>query len=260
MASPFTSNWEWVSLARNFNTSFGGGVWNEKTPQVVQRFRWSDEAYSSEEGDTSSSLSGENGGVTETISAGTLADVGRFDDSENWVSTSSNWVQSGGHNGKPTYTQTNYSKYDQALVDVIFYATVSDYSTLAYESTNWWCCAVAPSDLGALPTHFLLDDTSGGVGPNLDYYIPRGTNIIIVNGAKTTSTTLDGATFTPTYFSAMAVPDGDSLDRDWSGNSDFDLATRTIDFECIADTQSYPQQGVDWYKQTQTWREIPTGY
>ena len=80
----FTSEWEWVSLNENYNTSFGGGAYNVKTPETVQRFRWSDQVYNSDIGDQASSLSGYNGAVTpETRTAPTLANVVRASSATN---------------------------------------------------------------------------------------------------------------------------------------------------------------------------------
>ena len=257
-----TTNWEWTSLARTYVDSFSGGAYSAKSPTTVQRFRFSDDGWNAQagtqlsEGDQSSSLSGYNGGTTETITAPTMAGVGRFGTNTNWADNTSNWIESGGHNGKSMYTQNSLSKYDSGLVDVIFFADVLLYSDFSYDSSCWWCCAVAPNDLGALPTKFYEDEWDPGIGPNLPYYIPTGTDIRIINGAKTSTTTIASA-FSPVYFSSVVLADLDSPPKDWTSNSTFSTATRTINFECISDVQSYSPRGVEWYKQTQTWRTLP---
>ena len=253
----FTSNWEWVSLTESYNTSISGGVYDVKRPITLQRFRYSDAAYSSEKGTQSSSLSGYNGGVTETKTAPSFANIGRFGTTRNWVLNTSNWIQAGGLNGQPVYTQLSESIPDGGLVNTIFAARIYN-SVLTYLGACWWCCAIPPSDFGLLPTWFEEGIRTGSVGPGAKYYVPEGKPfgpIAILNGAKTSHSSSSSygsvqSSFSPTYF------DNDTS-ATWSGSSSFSIATRTINFECISDVQSYPQRHVDWYKQTQTWRTLP---
>ena len=262
---PFTSEWEWASLARNYNTSFSGGVWTERTPEVVQRSRWSDEAYSSEKGTTSSSLSGFNGGITETITAGTLANVGRFTKSSgtmDFTTSSSNWIEGAGTGGSSFYTMPELSTPETGMVNTLFNARLVNDFDLVSDGWFWFCCAISPGDLGNLPGTIYFVPTpyaSGAYTSTTDFlYSPSG-NAFIKSGAKNVNA--GSPVTTGNYTSNIKWNSVASDTNVWSsGVFTYALATRTINYECIADTQSYPTQGVDWYKQTQTWKSIPTGY
>ena len=101
-----TTNWEWININRSQDVTISIGSTLTRNNWVLTRKRISDASYSSELGDTSSSLSGYNGGVTETVTP-PLTDVINFDTATNWTATATDWIPSGAtNNGAPVYVTT----------------------------------------------------------------------------------------------------------------------------------------------------------
>ena len=246
----FTSEWEWASAARSYSTSFGGGAYNKADPITLIRSRISNAAYSSQEGAQSASLDGENGGVTETIAAPTLTNVGKFGTARSWVSSTAFWIQSGGANGAPVYTQIEESIPEPALINIMFKAHLVEVGYTASYGYRWFCASFANGDVGGIPPVIIVNTP-------LTLYIPdtASSSVRITGGAlggTTPSTAFNPVSWGDPYTNTPTPSTGG-----WSGASTFALATRTINYECISDVQSYPTKGVDWYTQTQTWRTLP---
>jgi len=100
-----TSNWSWSVINRGKDISTSGGVQLERNNWTLTRTRISDDVYTSELGDISASLSGFNGGVTETVAA-PVREVVKFDTARNWVRTTDEFVDAGYNvNGRRAYVQ-----------------------------------------------------------------------------------------------------------------------------------------------------------
>ena len=64
-----TSGWSWKNIARGINTNVYAGITRTRNNWSLNRYRISDDTYSSELGTLATSLSAANGGVTETVNA-----------------------------------------------------------------------------------------------------------------------------------------------------------------------------------------------
>lgn len=90
----FTSEWVWNLIDKKKETSAAGGILFQRNAWNVSRSRFSDAAHDSELGETSASLDGENGGVTETTDGPTRPGVS-FPTTQNWVRSTDQFLDSG---------------------------------------------------------------------------------------------------------------------------------------------------------------------
>ena len=243
---PITSQWSFASLNRNRSTVLSGSAFLSTSAYSITRFRTSDDTYASQVGDAVQSLSGYNGGVTETITTPAI-EGSRFATTQDWVSNSSVWVQSSSsYNGKPIYLQISGQPNlpDGDMVNVIYYTDTGVYETLygahtrKNRSVRWYCGEfsneqVANSDFGVLPSN-------RGSGPSIsDSWIPGWGN----DNFPPADSYWDISPFGS--YAASGTFSGSSVFTNGYSNNGY--------FVCMSDAQLYDPPSVPWYKQTQTW-------
>lgn len=216
----FTTNWMWRVIDRRKDYSISQGVESFRENWTLSRYRISDQAYSSELGDTSTSLAAENGGVTETITAPTDTTHYR---AYNWDFTDDvPWYSSGyTRNGRQAYIYSEPSPVDSSKSAVMFYEVHFD-AGIGSGQKYWWMTQCSASE------------ATSGTFPVVATAISAGDCIAWSEG--TTSTP-------PTAWVR------------YQNTDPFNVAATTeqIDFRCTSDAQSYAQKFVDWFTQTQTW-------
>ncbi len=219
-----TSEWEWITINRSVEDSTFGGAMVTRRNWTLSRKRISDAAYSSEDGTLQNSLSGYNGGVTETITCPTLRMV-TFGTATNWTATTTKWVETlYVMNGFPVYTPYNAKL---RLDDPLYLILLSQNLTEANAGKGVWGISLYSMSLN---------------------YIKYWTDYSIRAAEYNYTTT------SPVYASVNG-----KIIAYQSGNYFTVPSTATLNtagqlgFMCTSDTQDYPDQGVDWFTQTQTW-------
>ena len=228
-----TTGWEWGNIDRREDLSTVGGVGIKRDNWSLTRNRTSDEVFASQLGETAGILSGFNGGVTETVTAPQLRNAISFDSSTEWVNGDDVWVKTGKIiNRRPVYVLsvggTNLPV--GSLANVIFAASTSVGGTSFY----WTLAEYTPDEVISGSFAHEIGDTSFSL------------NYIRSSTSKTTS---DNEQLTPAGVAFLTTS------TNWSGYSSSIswLVQTTGLLTCPGDDQTYNQQGVDWYKQTQTW-------
>lgn len=230
MASePKISQWSWLNIDRRreySKTQAGEDFFRENW--TVTRSRVSNKVFTSELGDTAGSLSAYNGGVTETVTAPTY-DFFSFTS----MVSATDWFAEledvpfypAGYNrgGKPVYILSEQSPRDTTKACVLFY----EYQAKPYSGINtYWQvgqCSSAEATSGTFAKSAVMFAASDLLAANrIDYPTPTG----------------------PTYRRAAGAE---------SGTGAITSTASTENFRCVSDLQSYSQQGVEWYTQTQTW-------
>ena len=216
----FTPDWMWRVVDRRKDYSVTAGVESFRENWMLSRYRVSDQAYSSELGDTSSSLAGENGGVTETIAVPTGYTYLSFSGA-NYPYTAGVEFYSAGYsrNGQSAYIYSDPSPEDSTKSAVIFFEEGYSHSTQTWDWHFVQCSAA---------------EATSGTFPNITTAYAAG-DVLAWNY---TVADITGANW--------KVPDV-------AGNFTLSEATSTLEFRCTADSQSYDQPFVDWFTQTQTW-------
>ena len=227
-----TTEWMWQSINRNRDYSIVSGSEFYRENWQLVRYRVSDAAYTSQLGSTASSLSAENGGVTESVTAPTEDVLTMLNEggAVTWISGSDYddytfYPCPIEHDGNPIwYSETPAqassinSNVDNTYVPVIGYDKVS----------SVWMVVLEPRSTA---TSGLLSKSTIN-----DYDVSQleaTTNGWVSDSADSTS---------PVYS---------------NGANDIVIEVSTnINFRCVSDLQSYNQQSVDWYTQTQTWTAV----
>lgn len=214
-----TTNWVWESINRNRDYSIVDNTEFYRENWQVVRYRISDAAYVSELGDTSSSLPGYNGGVTETVTP-------------------------------PSYSVLTCPGASYNGPDLSSYQFYPTQWTVAVGQTAYYSPLALPYYSG---TYVVIDSTYSALLVSLD----SGVNWAMV--AEPTSVVESGDLTYTSYASYLGAKK--KLTVDWgavsvpspiSGTS-CQTTSVSVPFRCISDLQSYNQQSVDWFTQTQTW-------
>ena len=226
----FTTDWMWRVVDRRKDYSVSAGVESFRENWTLSRYRVTDQAYTSELGDTASSLAGENGGVTETIAVPTgytyyAATSWDYTDSIPWYSAGYQ------RNGKDAYIYSNPSPKDASKSAVMFYEShyEADFFSAGAGSTRYWWmtqCSSSQASSGTFPTAGAAFDASDVVG-------------------SSSSNTATPANASWQRHGTYYADTGDTFT--------VSSAVSTLEFRCTADSQSYDQPFVDWFTQTQTW-------
>ena len=230
-----TSQWEWVSINRENDISVSGGVFSSRPNWTMMRMRISSADYSGQLGETASSLSGYNGGVTETITAPTINRV-TFNANTAWTLSATSWIETGFTiNGSKSYTPyygtaniPNSSKKNVAFLAKI----TSEVFATAY---IWCVTEITAEELSSGTWTSSYEEAT--LNP-----IPYGlTNSVWKSAASAYASSINSIAFTLNY-----------------GTFTGDATASTGTFSpsilvCAADSQTYNQRSVDWYTQTQTW-------
>lgn len=235
-----TTGWMWQSINRNRDYSIVNGSEFFRENWQLVRYRVSDAAYTSQLGSTASSLSADNGGVTESVTAPT-------EDVLTIVNTSSQITWSGGanyddytfypcpleHDGNPIWysetpaqATTDNGNVDNTYVPVVGYNKVNALWYVVLEPR-------ATATSGLLTYSTIAGYGEHNVSPNL---------AATSNGWTSDS----GDATSPVYVDTIPNPDEDVV---------VEVETNA-NFRCISDLQSYNQQSVDWYTQIQTWTAV----
>lgn len=224
----FTSQWVLNDVKRGVDISTSGSAIISRDAWSVRRSRHSDDAYSSLQGTTATSLSGENGGVTETVTAPDMIGF-RFATTRNWVSNDAIWVKTGTIvNNNPVYIQnigtTNIPDGD--YVNALWITWYDD----GYRYRYRWTCSETTMD----------NVLSGSIGERLNC-AAEGWATHIPAALPLPKRSLNGRNFhtaSGTFVGASVISENE---------------TGTGYFYCESDVQNYTTASVDWYKQEQFW-------
>lgn len=218
----FTTDWMWRIIDRRKDYSVTSGVETFRENWTLARYLISNDTYVSELGDTASSLSAENGGVTETVGVPTGYSYYQFSNDADYPYTPLVPFYSAGYNrnGRQAYIYSEPSPEDSSKSAVIFYEQwLVGGSTYYY--WHFTQCTNAEAQAGTFPDAATAD-TAGDL---LAYTTSSGT--------------------TPVSSLYRVPVSGDTFP--------LVAATSTLTFRCTSDAQSYDQPFVDWFTQTQTW-------
>ena len=224
-----TSGWQWNAINRNRDYSFVGDTEFYRENWQLTRWRYSDAAWSTlgadgALGDTSTSLSATNGGVTETVTPPSYNALECINIS--------------------TYEQNSeFSVYEN---DYKFYKTAWTWTGMpAYVSTK--SCAPSAFHNTAIKgdhTPAIISEDGG-----VNWFI------IAEPTGNLTSGVLDFNSYSGYDGSAFAIT------SEWvatvsglpSRTGVVAEVSTTADFRCTSDLQTYDTSSVNWFKQTQTW-------
>lgn len=217
-----TSNWEWLGVDRGIQTSMSGSTLFTREQWTLRRKRISDDVYVDELGDSASSLAGENGGITETITAPTLPIV-TFSANTNWTTTATQWMESGfSRNGHPVYLQ-----YDDITCPVAGFKSAIQLVPQTGTTVFRWGVIAHPAayiDRNAMAVNWgsssdHIKESSSGAAGSIHGAVLDTTVGVYFSGAATATLTAAGA----------------------------------LSFRCVSDNQVYDQRFVDWFSQVQIW-------
>lgn len=91
----FTSAWAWETIDKGFDYTSGNNTIRQRASWSLTRFRYSDEAFSSSAGTTTTSAIAAFRGGTETSVSLPKGQRLRFGTTQNWVHSSADWVTTG---------------------------------------------------------------------------------------------------------------------------------------------------------------------
>lgn len=214
-----TSQWEWQYINRRTEYSFLDNSFEIKRQSWdLARFRWSNDAYSSEVGTESSSLSAYNAGVTETVTPPTY----------DLLTVSNSLINFELDNGD-TFSMQQYLRNGQPAY--ICSREIDGYTLVLFSedySSNYWHVGgttYAEASAGTFKT-------AAGFTVANQRYFKGGTD--------------------------AGDPEGSYEDIDQSvlNTGTFTFTANTKNFRCVSDNQIYPQNGVDWYQQQQVWHVV----
>lgn len=220
-----TSQWEWASInrAKDFTIVNSQNVFRENWS--IERFRISDDTYSSQLGESATSITAYNGGVTETVNCPTYPAYS-FDTSQNWVNAGVLWIPTGfTRSGVAAYKYVESAKYNSTKNLVLFLGTISG-------TARYLVAEVTSSELSS--------------GTWLNEYSDYSALGLGTSHKSSSYTTLTGT------YTGVAP---------YSGNSTLSSTATSATFYCTSDTQIYNTSGVSWYTQRQVWQsKTPWGY
>jgi hypothetical protein len=228
-----TSGWMFDEIDRGYDISVSGGLTLRRNVWSISRHRISDDTYSSQLGEIAASLSGANGGVTETVQAPSRTVVS-FDTSQNWIETTDRFVEAGfEHNSRPVYVMEygQRSKYNASRTVVLAAIPLSAGGT----SLFWYAYQSSPLSISQQDVPAFAGLATG----EPFYQRPYAKNTAGFTANSITSLTPHGLSITGTIV--------------YSGASTATVASEQGDFLCISDRQSYPEKYIDYFTQTQTW-------
>lgn len=221
-----TSEWSWISINRETDISVSGGVFSSRPNWSMARSRISNDTYSGQLGESATSLSAYNGGVTETVSVPVINYLS-FNANTAWTLAATRWdatgyIKNGSMSYTPHYGTTNIPDAGMKNVAFIFKSSGVFYRWIVTEITS-----------AQLASGTWTDYSSGSVVSVYPNSVDSGTGSFGSSIAGVSFTSNNG-TFT-----------GDAT----AGFADHSLPL----FVCASDAQNYNQQYVDWFTQTQTW-------
>ena len=246
--TPFTSEWEWQNINRGLDYTVVDSAPMKRNNWTLTRSRYSSAPYASELDTKDTSLTAYNGGEPETISGITsiYIDGYQFDTTQNWVSDSAIWVDSGytsvGTSSKVYVQQsgtTNKPDSDKANLLGIFRTYYNYVGHPDYVATARYAWCVVESTINDAENGTFSADyttyTNGIHGPEYFYQ-----------------------SYPPIYAQTPSIPEGETLSTakgTFSGSSTpYGGSYPSVGtFLCTADVQQYGQRGVEWYEQVQTW-------
>jgi hypothetical protein len=228
MASPFTSEWEWLSINRGLDYTVVNNAKLQRNNWTLTRSRSSDEVYVSELGEVELELSAFNGGVTETVTGVTTATITgmRFSTTRDWTLNTVTWVETGRIvNSRVTYRMESGATNipNASKTNVVFYGSNDVYA--ATGDQRWMCVEADTVDVDNLTWGTTLSSYS-------NHTVSQAESPVSINSVNFE---IDGGTF-----------HGES--RAFTGTWPV-----TGSFLCTGDNQVYDQKSVDWFKQVQTW-------
>ncbi len=218
--TPKTTEWAFINIDRaNDYTVSSNRYFRDNW--IVTRKRISNEPYISQLGEKIDSISGFNGGVSETIVAPTISGLS-FTTTRNWIDSS--WI----------FLETQYV------------------------AGNFPIYLPFPQPSVGLPepamVSVLLRGGGGGVATRWNVYQETRKNVEegifddLLDGVpkarpSTNATNLNNLAFTEQFLG-------------FSGNSTSVFGNFPQQLQCVSDSQRYIEEGVDWYTQEQTWRVL----
>ena len=223
-----TTGWMWGSINRNRDYTIAGTIEYFRENWQLTRFRVSDAAYSSELGDTATSLAAVNGGVTETITPPVFNAL-KIEDS---TDVALSW------NGLVTLP---YEDYD-------FYELPWEWNGQKAYGGNKNCQQDSSAGLSQAidPTYFPIIMHDAVLAT--DWIMVAEPESVLQSGQLSYA---DAAAYVTAKFQIMAYSSDGAGSPIHAGAVDF--VDTTIPFRCTGDAQTYDQPSVDWYRQTQTW-------
>jgi hypothetical protein len=129
-----TSEWSWISINRETDISVSGGVFSSRPNWSMTRSRISNDTYSGQLGESATSLSAYNGGVTETVIVPVINYLS-FDANTAWTLAATRWdatgyIKNGSMSYTPHYGTANIPDAGKKNVAFIFRTTQSGGGTV----------------------------------------------------------------------------------------------------------------------------------
>ncbi len=219
--TPKTTEWAFVSIDRSNDYTVSSNRYFRDN-WVVTRKRISNEPYVSQLGELAESLSGFNGGETETVLAPTIAGLS-FNITRNWINSSWVFLQTQNiMNGFPVYLpfpQPAVGLPQSEGVSVLLRADrtqIGSFAWSVYQETR--------------------KNVEEGIFKSNLFDTPHARS-------SNTGSSLNNRTLDNSY-------------GGFSGNSTIIVGDFPQKFQCSTDSQRYIDEGVAWYTQEQTWRVL----
>ena len=244
-----TSAWQWQTVNQRLDYISQGGARRKRNNWALQRFRTSDATYSSQLDATASSITASNGGVERTVSAATGQTISgiRFLTTTNWTLNTTTWIKTGWETNigivkYPIYKmETSAANIpDGTKTNILLFLYINTDPTYAppfWTIGGYWhlCCVEAETS----------DVTDGSFEK---FHFHPYINGICASQGYTGAEMASGA----------GIFNGQNLTQEkgtFLGASEARTGTydNTALLLCTGDVQSFDDQSVNWYRQTQTW-------